>query len=137
MPSATFTTVITASALVAGAALSAAIPALAAIGGAHTPGARATASVNADGTVLRSTGVTSVRKIATGMYCIELDPDINAAKTVPVATKRWGAPGWDTTVFISSVPYGCGDPARNILVATGRVSGGTTPLDVPFHIVVD
>ncbi|GAA3218987.1 hypothetical protein [Nonomuraea helvata] len=72
MPSVAFTTVIATSALVAGAALTVAVPALAAIGGAHTPGARAAAMVNADGTVVRSTGVTSVRKIGVGQYRIEL-----------------------------------------------------------------
>jgi myo-inositol-1-phosphate synthase len=103
MPSATFTTVVAASALVAGVALSNAIPALgAAIGGAHTPGARAAAAVDANGDVLRSTGVTKVTRIAAGEYCIELDPNINVDKTVPVATLRMGAPSWDTNVAISS-----------------------------------
>ena len=134
MPSATFTTVITASALVAGAALSAAIPALAAIGGAHTPGARAAAMVEANGTVVRSTGVTSVRKIGTGEYCIELDPDINAAKTVPVATPR-SPSDWQAALFIDDRASKCGDPARHVLVAAGRTSGGFS--DIPFDIVVD
>ncbi|WP_433170958.1 hypothetical protein [Actinoallomurus sp. CA-150999] len=134
MPSAAFTTVVAGSALVAGVALSAAIPALAAIGGAHTPGARAAATVNADGTVVRSTGVTSVRKISTGEYCIELDPDINAAKTVPVATPR--SPSiWEAALFIDDRASKCGDTARNILVATGKTTGGFH--DVPFNIVVD
>ncbi|MEU0568949.1 hypothetical protein ABZ297_26735 [Nonomuraea sp. NPDC005983] len=133
MPSAAFTTIVAASALVAGAAVSVAVPALAAIGGAHTPGARAAASVNADGTVVRSTGVTSVRKIATGQYCIELDPDINAAKAVPVATKRWGA-HWDASVFVSPDGSACGDPARNVFIGTGRPSHA---FDTPFHVVVD
>ncbi|MEU6794131.1 hypothetical protein ABZ907_20740 [Nonomuraea wenchangensis] len=134
MRSAAFTTIVTVSALAAGVALSAAIPALAAIGGAHTPGARAAAMVNADGTVVRSAGVTNVRKIGTGEYCIELDPDINATKVVPVATPR--SPSvWEAAIFIDNNTSRCGDIARNILVATGKTTGNY--FDVPFNIVVD
>ncbi|RSN06478.1 hypothetical protein DMB42_24635 [Nonomuraea sp. WAC 01424] len=90
--------------------------------------------VNADGTVVRSTGVTNVRKIGTGEYCIELDPDINAAKTVPVATPR--SPSiWEAAIFIDNNTSKCGDTARNILVATGKTTGNY--FDVPFDIVVD
>ncbi|MGA4988331.1 hypothetical protein [Nonomuraea bangladeshensis] len=134
MPSAASTTVIATSALVAGVALAAAIPALAAIGGAYTPETRAAAMVNADGTVVRSTGVTNVRKIGTGEYCIELDSDINAAKTVPVATPR--SPSiWEAALFIDNNTSRCGDTARNIYVATGKTTGGY--YDVPFNVTVD
>ncbi|MEV0238195.1 hypothetical protein [Nonomuraea sp. NPDC050786] len=134
MRSAAFITTVTASALAAGAALWVAIPALAAIGGAHTPGARAAAMVNADGTVERSTGVTAVRKINAGQYCIELDPDINAAKTVPVVSKLWNGTGTD--IYISSY-NGCGDTARNIFVITTRPAPAGGFADAPFNIVVD
>lgn len=135
MPSTAVTTAIAGAALVAGATLTAGVPAaLAAIGGAHTPGARAAAMVNADGTVVRSTGVTSVRKIGTGQYCIALDPDINAAKTVPVATPR-SPSDWNAALFIDDHASRCGDPARDILVATGGTTGGF--LDIPFNVVVD
>lgn len=116
-----------------GAALTAAVPALAGLGGAHTPGARAAAHVNADGSVVRSTGVTAVRRIAVGTYCIDLDPHINAATAVPVATPYGGAP-WDTIVLVTD-NSGCGDAARTFRVLTGKTSGGYR--DAPFHVVVD
>ncbi|MCO6003986.1 hypothetical protein NE236_03245 [Actinoallomurus purpureus] len=133
MPSTATTITITAAALAAGAGLSVAVPALAGIGGAHTPGARAAANVNADGTVVRSTGVTNVRKIHTGDYCIDLDPHINAATAVPVATARGGAP-WDTIVLVTD-NTGCGDASRTFRVLTGKTSGGYR--DAQFHVVVD
>ncbi|GII65609.1 hypothetical protein Skr01_56940 [Sphaerisporangium krabiense] len=70
--------------LIAGAALSAAVPSALAAIGAHTPGARAAAAVNAPA--------------------------------------------------IHSAPATCGDPARNILVATGTA---TTYSDAPFNIIID
>ncbi|SEG91710.1 hypothetical protein SAMN04489712_13028 [Thermomonospora echinospora] len=89
--------------------------------------------INADGTVVRSTGVTKVSKISTGAYYIELDPDINAAKAVPVISKLWTGAGTDAYVGTSSTP--CGDPARNVLVFTTKAAGGF--FDVPFNITVD
>ncbi|GAA4625147.1 hypothetical protein GCM10023196_028200 [Actinoallomurus vinaceus] len=133
MPAKLTTTAIAAAALVTGAALSVAVPALAGIGGAHTPGARAAAYVNADGTVVRSTGITNVRQIHTGDYCIDLDHHINAATAVPVATARGGAP-WDTIVLVSD-NTGCGDATRTFRVLTGKTSGGFR--SAPFHVVVD
>ncbi|REE96662.1 hypothetical protein [Thermomonospora umbrina] len=133
MPSAKITAAVAGAALASGALIASAAPALAAIGGAHTPGARAAAVVNADGTVARSTGVTAVRKLATGQYCVQLDPDIDAAKAVPVATKRWGSP-WSSTVFVTPNASACGDAARHVFIGSGTPSGAA---DLGFHLIVD
>jgi hypothetical protein len=105
----------------------------AAIGGAITPHATAAAVVNADGTVVRSTGVAAVRKIATGQYCIDIEPNIDASKTIPVATKVWGAP-WSATVLVYAGYSACGSAGRHVFVGTGYTTGGAH--DVPFHVVV-
>ncbi len=122
-----------AGAALAGAGLTAAITALAAIGGARAPCARAAAIVNADGSVLRSTGIVAVRRVSEGNYCIDLDDDINAAKAVPVATPRAGAP-WDTIVLVEDSTM-CGDTTKSFRVATGKTSGGFR--NAQFHVVVD
>ncbi|GAA1019304.1 hypothetical protein Aple_048320 [Acrocarpospora pleiomorpha] len=101
-------------------------------GGAITPHATAAAVVKANGTVVRSTGVTAVRKIATGQYCVDIEPNIDATKTIPVATKMWGAP-WNSTVLAYSGHSACG-AGRHIFVGTGYTTGGAH--DVPFHLVV-
>ncbi|TDD67796.1 hypothetical protein [Actinomadura rubrisoli] len=130
MPSLKMTLTLTGTGLAAGLTLATALPAMAAIGGAHTPGARAAASVNADGSVERSTGVTGVRKIGTGQYCIKLDPDINVTKAVPVATMRWNAP-WDSNIYVRST--GCTD--QEVFIITGSASKGFS--DVAFDVIVD
>ncbi|GAA2857579.1 hypothetical protein GCM10010517_15950 [Streptosporangium fragile] len=110
-----------------------AVPALADLGGASGPGVRAAAVVNADGSVVRSKGVTIVRKIATGQYCIRLDSDVNAATTVPVATVRWVDAPWNSSIFVR--PDGatsCGD-SRDVFVGTGTASGAR---DTGFHVIV-
>ncbi|MFG1960460.1 hypothetical protein [Nonomuraea sp. NPDC049028] len=110
-----------------------AVPALADLGGASGPGVRAAAIVNANGFVVRSKGVTGVRKIATGQYCIRLDADINAASTVPVATTQWTGSPWDSSIFVR--PDGnivCGD-SRDIFVGTGSASGAR---DTGFHVII-
>ncbi|MEV6982543.1 hypothetical protein AB0M95_14960 [Sphaerisporangium sp. NPDC051017] len=106
--------------------------AYAAIGGAQAPYARAAAVVDANGSVVRSKGVTAVRKINTGQYCIEVDPDIDATKAVPVATKRWGAP-WNSTVFVDQQATQCGDSARHIFVGAGNNGAAA---DIPFNVIV-
>ncbi|MGV9772450.1 hypothetical protein [Streptosporangium sp. NPDC003464] len=110
-----------------------AAPALADPGGASGPGVRAAAVVNADGSIFRSKGVTTVRKIATGQYCIRLDADVNAATTVPVATVRWTSAPWNSSIFVR--PDGvaaCGD-SRDVFVGTGTATGAR---DTGFHVIV-
>ncbi|WP_433258186.1 hypothetical protein ACQPYK_22705 [Streptosporangium sp. CA-135522] len=110
-----------------------AAPALADPGGASGPGVRAAAIVNADGSIFRSKGVTTVRKIATGQYCIRLDADVNAATTVPVATVRWTSAPWNSSIFVR--PDGaaaCGD-SRDVFVGTGTATGAR---DTGFHVIV-
>ncbi|TMR88856.1 hypothetical protein [Nonomuraea basaltis] len=110
-----------------------AVPALADLGGASGPGVRAAAIVNANGSVVRSKGVTGVRRIAVGQYCIRLDSDINAATTVPVATPQWASAPWDSSIFVR--PDGgtaCGD-SRDVFVGTGTASGAR---DTGFHVVI-
>ncbi|GAA3704036.1 hypothetical protein GCM10022224_082080 [Nonomuraea antimicrobica] len=109
-----------------------AVAAYAALGGAQGPGVRAAAVVNADGSVVRSKGVTGVRKLATGRYCIELDSDYDASRSVPVATKRWGAP-WNSTVFVNANTTDCGSAERHVFVAGGNDGAGA---DLPFHVIV-
>ncbi|MFC4015066.1 hypothetical protein ACFOY2_48180 [Nonomuraea purpurea] len=126
------TTLAIACALAAGALAAGTAVAYAALGGAQAPSVRAAAVVDADGGVVRSKGVTAVRKIATGQYCIELDADYDAARSVPVATKRWGAP-WNSTVFVNANTATCGSAARHVFVAGGNNGAGA---DVPFHVIV-
>ncbi|MEU8251589.1 hypothetical protein [Nonomuraea sp. NPDC048916] len=108
------------------------VPALADLGGASGPGVRAAAIVNADGSVVRSKGVTAVRKIAIGQYCIRLDSDINAANTVPVATSQWTSAPWDSSIFVRYDGNPCGD-SRDVFVGTGTASGAR---DTGFHVIV-
>ncbi|MFD0884993.1 hypothetical protein ACFQ08_10585, partial [Streptosporangium algeriense] len=96
------------------------------------PGVRAAAVVKADGSVVRSKGVTGVRKLATGRYCIELDSDYNAARSVPVATKQWSAP-WNATVFVESDTTACGSAERYVLVSGGNNGAAA---DLAFHVIV-
>ncbi|MEU4226334.1 hypothetical protein AB0F17_18715 [Nonomuraea sp. NPDC026600] len=117
----------------AGALGAFALPALADLGGASGPGVRAAAIVNANGSVVRSKGVTAVRRIAVGQYCIRLDSDINAMNTVPVATSQWTGAPWDSSIFVrpdGSVP--CGD-SRDVFVGTGSAAGAR---DTGFHVIV-
>jgi len=116
----------------AGALGAFAVPALADLGGASGPGVRAAAIVNANGSVVRSKGVTAVRKIATGQYCIRLDADINAGTTVPVATPQWTGAPWDSSIFIRHDGNACGD-ARDVFVGTGTAAGAR---DTGFHVVI-
>ncbi|MFI6927207.1 hypothetical protein ACIBIZ_45240 [Nonomuraea spiralis] len=109
-----------------------AVAAYAALGGAQGPGVRAAAVVNANGSVVRSKGVTGVRKLSTGQYCIELDSDYDAARSVPVATKRWGAP-WGSTVFVDADTTACGSADRHVFVAGGNNGANA---DLPFHVIV-
>lgn len=109
-----------------------AAPAHADLGGASGPGVRAAAIVNADGSVVRSKGITGVRKIGTGRYCIRLDSDVNAATTVPVATSQWTSAPWDSSIFVRYDGNACGDP-RDVFVGTGTASGAR---DTGFHVVI-
>ncbi|MEV7013557.1 hypothetical protein [Streptosporangium sp. NPDC051022] len=106
--------------------------AYAALGGAQAPYARAAAVVNADGTVVRSKGVTEVRRLGVGRYCLKLDSDIDATKAVPVATKRWGAP-WNSSVFVDADASACGAAAHHVFVGAGNNGAGA---DVAFHVIV-
>lgn len=105
-----------------------------AIGGGYAPYAQAAAAVKADGTVVRSKGVTAVTKISTGQYCIQLDPGIDATKTVPTATAEWSGSPWGASIYIRQDASVCGaDTARNIFVGTGTASGAK---DMGFDVVV-
>ncbi|MBB2912677.1 hypothetical protein FHS43_003960 [Streptosporangium becharense] len=108
-----------------------ALPALADLGGASAPHIRAAAIVNSDGSVVRSKGVTGVRKIATGQYCVRLDSDINARATVPVATSQWTSAPWDSSIFVRH-DDNCNDH-RDIFVGTGTAAGAR---DTGFHVIV-
>ncbi|WP_147339502.1 hypothetical protein [Actinomadura spongiicola] len=108
-----------------------ALPALADLGGASAPEVRAAAIVNADGSVVRSRGVTGVRKIATGQYCVRMDDDIDASRVVPVASVQWSSTPWDGNVFLRHDNAGCAD--REVFVGTGVAAGGR---DIGFHIIV-
>jgi hypothetical protein len=116
----------------AGALGAFAVPALADLGGASGPGVRAAAIVNANGSVVRSKGVTAVRRIAVGQYCIRLDSDINATNTVPVATTQWTGAPWDSSIFIRHDGNACGD-VRDVFVGTGTAAGAR---DTGFHVIV-
>lgn len=94
--------------------------------------ARAFAFVAFDATLLPgSTGVASVTQPVFGTYCIGLDPSIDAATAVPVATV--GAdhgPGPETSVAVSRTP--CATP-NSIRVFARWISGlaGTGAAVIP------
>lgn len=94
--------------------------------------ARAYAFIGFDATLLPgSTGVASVTQPVFGTYCIGLDPSINAATAVPVATV--GAdhgPGPETSVAVSRTP--CATP-NSIRVFARWISGlaGTGAAVIP------
>lgn len=120
-------------AVVATAAGLLAVPGIAAAADSYAPYARATAIVNADGTIVRSSGVEAVTKIATGQYCVRLDPRINATEAVPVASLSGGA-DWSAIIHVATTASACGDAARHVLLYTGRSTGGYA--DQPFRVIV-
>jgi hypothetical protein len=121
---------ITASA--ASAAIGASVAYAAALGGAQAPYARAAAVVTIDGTVLRSKGVTGVRKRAGGGFCVAVDPAIDVTKSVPIATQYAGT-HWRSDLFISAERPGyCGN--TNEIFVYGAVDNGSK--DIGFHLVV-
>lgn len=99
---------------------------------AYAPHARAAALVNRDASIVKSTGVEAVTKASTGIYCIRLDPRINATEAVPVATLENGA-NWGSEIFIYRDSSACGTPARHVRVLTG-LNGAAS--DQPFYVVV-
>ena len=85
------------------------------------------AVVEADGTVVRSKGVTDHKKIDSGRY--EIDFNRNISECAYTVTLSMGASGQTTT------QEGFGGP-RSTDVITGN-SAGTANEDMPFHLVVN
>ncbi|MER7394975.1 hypothetical protein ABT381_05620 [Streptomyces sp. NPDC000151] len=99
----------------------------------HAPYAQAGAVVNADGTVRRSKGVVSVEKVNPGRYCLKVAPDVDFAKSIPVATTGPGAK-WNADIRVASGPSGvCGKDPQKLGVYTG-VKGAYA--DQPFNVIV-
>ncbi|MEU6778581.1 hypothetical protein ABZ912_05210 [Nonomuraea angiospora] len=129
----TATALVLASAFTASAAITASA-AYADLGDAQAPNARAVAIVNANGTVVRSKGVTGVQKLDVGQYCVQLDSDYDASKAVPVANVRWlTVPTWNSGAFVEEAGTRCGAGNRYVLVRTGNGSG---PADASFSVIV-
>ncbi|YCK36012.1 hypothetical protein ACNF49_18570 [Actinomadura sp. ATCC 39365] len=104
------------------------------LGDAQATGARAVAIVNADATVVRSKGVTAVRKLDVGQYCVQLDSDYDASRGVPVANIRWiSVPTWNSGAFVEESGTRCGAGNRHVLV---RTSNGSGPADASFSVIV-
>ncbi|GGJ27905.1 RICIN domain-containing protein [Streptomyces brasiliensis] len=88
---------------------------------------RATAVVNADGTLVRARGVTGVTKLGTGRYDVTLEASVRLRGAAYQATlDQNAAPG-------SEVYIGDSDTPNSVRVITGR-SGNAS--DQPFHIAV-
>ncbi|GGQ32157.1 hypothetical protein [Streptosporangium pseudovulgare] len=127
------TAVMLASALAASAAIGASVAYAAAIGGAQAPYARAAALVKPDGTVVRSKGITGVRKTGTGHYCVAVDPAIDITKSTPVATLNTYSPGsWEARVFVNPEQPNGWCQAQEIFVY-GNSSGAA---DIGFDLIV-
>jgi hypothetical protein len=96
---------------------------------AIVPYAQAAAVVNADGSVDRWYGVVDVQRTGLGTYRVTIDPSIDAAKSVPIATPRVGASGQSAPILFLQPPNG------NIIDVHIH-SHGSGALNAPFHIVV-
>ncbi|MFE9743130.1 hypothetical protein [Streptomyces sp. NPDC006477] len=118
---------------VAGASAAPAAKAAAPGARAAAPYAQAAAVVNADGSINRSKGISSVTKPAVGKYCVELeDKDLDLTKLVPVATLQYTS--FEYGIRISYWPHpDCGGRADTIHVITGMPNRW---VDQAFGIVV-
>ncbi|MFE7116804.1 hypothetical protein ACFU99_15450 [Streptomyces sp. NPDC057654] len=97
----------------------------------NVPHAQAAAAVPANGANARKTNtVESVQKVATGRYCINLVPGVDAAKAIPQATLENGA-DWDASIFLSRNHSSCKN--NSIRVTTGTSKGAS---DQPFYVVI-
>ncbi|MEW9556435.1 hypothetical protein [Nonomuraea sp. NPDC050783] len=96
------------------------------------PYAQATAQVNANGTITNSKNVTGVTKVSTGKYCVQLHPDINAARAVPIATLRSTA-DWRSEIYTNVESSTCSGHPNSIFVYTGQ---NGTAADEPFFLLI-
>ncbi|MFK0050535.1 hypothetical protein ACIQU4_41845 [Streptomyces sp. NPDC090741] len=103
---------------------------------ANSPYARVSAVVRADATVERSKGVSWVRKVDVGRYCVKLsDPDVRLTESVPVAAPlAESAPiGAQALVASRPSPY-CGNTADEVYVGTGTEANQGR--DLPFALLI-
>lgn len=96
------------------------------------PYAQAAAQVNANGTITNSKNVTSVTKVATGKYCVQLHSDVSAARAVPIATLRSSA-DWRSEVFTNIDSSNCSGHPNSVLVYTGKNGAAA---DEPFFLLI-
>lgn len=100
---------------------------------AYAPYAQAAAEVNANGTVvLKTQSVVKVTRVSAGDYCIELDPEIDRANSIPMATLRRSAT-WRSEIYVDRAGTGCPVPANSVRVLTGT---NGTATDQPFLVVI-
>ncbi|MEU1078033.1 MULTISPECIES: hypothetical protein [unclassified Streptomyces] len=93
------------------------------------PYAQAAVSVLKDGTVAQKTNtMASVRKVSTGRYCVVLEPEVEVAKSVPVATVGNGS---FATILVVQNNTACGNNSLYVLTA---INGSGA--DQPFYLVV-
>ncbi|MEU8543494.1 hypothetical protein AB0C52_26495 [Streptomyces sp. NPDC048717] len=97
---------------------------------AFAPYAQAAAVVKKDGTVVRSKGVTGVKKVGNGEYRITVDADVRLARAVPIATLNRSA-NWGAEIFVSTTDTSDTDQTFQVLTGLNGKAG-----DQPFHVIV-
>ncbi|WP_306323716.1 MULTISPECIES: hypothetical protein [unclassified Streptomyces] len=100
---------------------------------ADVPYSQAAAQVNASGSIAKKTAtVVAVQRVATGKYCIEVDPTIDVAESMPMATLQERA-NWGSEIYVTRSGSGCPNPANSVRVITGRNGAASNQ---PFHVVI-
>jgi hypothetical protein len=104
--------------------------------------ARAYGLVGATGTVAQSMNVVSVTHTnGTGIYCIELNPSINASQTGAVVSPYFQKDSTSVSLgHVSHVEYdgACGSNGEQVVTFQAAVGspGTLTIMDEPFFIIV-
>ncbi|MEU0526216.1 hypothetical protein [Streptomyces niveus] len=95
--------------------------ALAAAGGVTAPYAQASGVINADGSIVRSKGISSVSLgAAAGRFCVKFsDPRLNVNEITPVATLTTG--GYPGFIYVHpGATSECGNATDNLLIVTAN-----------------
>ncbi|MGW3167891.1 hypothetical protein ACWC9Q_34875 [Streptomyces sp. NPDC001142] len=106
----------------------------AAPGGANAGHTQAAAIINADTSIVRSKGITSVTSPYAGRFCVRLDPvGLNVNEIIPIATLTTG--GYPGQIYVHpGATSECGNRADTLLVVT--TNSRDEPENKQFSLII-
>ncbi|MFB6809972.1 hypothetical protein [Streptomyces sp. NPDC056387] len=106
----------------------------AAPGGANAGHTQAAAIINADTSIVRSKGISSVTSPYAGRFCVRLDPvGLNVNEIIPIATLTTG--GYPGQIYVHpGATSECGNRADTLLVVT--TNSKDEPENKQFSLII-